>query len=353
MSTTYRSIARTLALLALLAVTTGCGPAVTLSSAQTTVPPESRTQQTLDPGFRPAETVSSYGPDVVTRQIIQDAGGDLWFATFSGVIRYDGRVFTNVTNQASLQPTRAFSLLRDRRDHIWIGTAGGGVYRYNGASYTQITADEGLANDRVLTMMEDRDGNLWFGHEGAGATRYDGSRFTAFGTREGFTDGDVSSIAQDGHGLLWFGTREGLFHFDGEAFDTLDDASELPKGGFIPTLADRNGQLWFGGLGGLHHFDGARLRQITSEPVWALAASADGSIWFGGDSTLQRIRSGSLTGGYPPEIVEAGTLGRLFFSLFEDRDGVVWIGTFGVARFEGGRIHHVGTPTAQRDALVP
>ena len=330
---------RTWALLATLAATGACG--------QAAVTPQSSPQQPLDPAFVRAETVSPHGPGVVTRQILQDAAGDLWFASFSGVVRYDGDVFTNVTNQAPLQPTRAFSLLRDRDDDIWIGTAGAGVYRYDGATYTQITARDGLANDRVLTMMQDRDGNLWFGHEGAGATRYDGTRFTVFGARDGFTDGDVSSISQDDTGRLWFGTRDGLFHYDGESFAVLAEASDLPTGGFIPTLVDGNGHLWFGGLGGLHHFDGTLLRRITSEPVWALEMSADGSIWFGGDSTLQRVQPGSGIVGFGPEVVEAGSLGSLFFTLFEDRAGVLWIGTFGVAQFDGGQFRRIGGATAR------
>jgi ligand-binding sensor domain-containing protein len=317
------------------------------------VPPESRPQQILDPGFVRAETVSSHGPDVITRQIAQDANGDVWLATFSGVIRYDGEVFTNVTHQASLQPTRAFSLLRDRKDNIWIGTLGAGVYRYNGSTYTQLTARDGLSADRVLSMMEDRDGNLWFGHEGAGATRYDGTRFTVFGAQDGLTDGDVSSMAQDDTGRIWFGTREGLFHFDGESFHAFDGTSDLPTGGYIPTLVDANGHLWIGGIAGLHHYDGARLRQVTQEPAWALEEGTDGTIWFGGESILQRVRPGSVVAGSEPEIVQVGSVDGPVFDLFEDREGVLWIATVGVARLAGGRIRHLAAEPAPRDPSAP
>jgi ligand-binding sensor domain-containing protein len=348
MTSSSRSCARTWALLATLAATGACGSPAGLPNPQAMVPPESRPQQTFGADLIRAETVSLFAPKAITRQIVQDARGDVWLATFSGVIRYDGVMFTNVTNQAPLQPVPAFCLLRDRKDNLWIGTLGAGVYRYDGSTYTQLTTRDGLSAERVLSMMEDRDGNLWFGHQGAGATRYDGSGFTAFGAQDGFTDGDVSSIAQDDTGGIWFGTREGLFHFDGESFDSFE-LGDLPTGGHIATLIDANGHLWFGGLGGLHHFDGARLRQVTPESIWALEESTDGYIWFGGDSTLQRVRPESVLADSEPDIVQVGSVGGPLFDIFEDRVGALWIGTYGVARLEGGWIRHLAAEPATRD----
>jgi ligand-binding sensor domain-containing protein len=341
-----RSSARTWALVGALAAAGAWGSLAGLPRLQATVPPE--LQELVDPNFVRVEVVGPHAPEVITRKIVQDATGDLWFATFSGVVRYDGELFTNVTQQASLQPVRAFALLRDREDDVWIGTLGAGVYRYDGSTYQQFTSLHGLAADGVLTMMEDRDGNLWFGHHDGGATRYNGTRFTAFGAQDGFTDGDVTSITQDGTGRIWFGTREGVFQFDGESFGTFE-VSSVSMGGHVPTLVDMRGHLWFGGRGGLHHFDGARLRQVTSEPSWAMVERADGTLWFGGESTLWRVRPGSVVAESGPEILEVGSVNGPVFDLFEDRDGVLWIGTIGVAKLEDGRIRHLVVAPAPRD----
>ena len=346
---TSRSSARTWALLAILAAPGAWGEPPSPSDPRVTMVPELRLQQLFDPSFLRAE-IKPHAPDVVTRQIVRDRSGDVWLATLSGVVRYDGEVFTNVTDEASLQPAGAFALLLDRKENLWIGTLGAGAYRYDGSTYTQLTARDGLASDRVLSMMEDRDGNLWFGHQGAGATRYDGSRFAAFGARDGLTDGDVTSMAQDETGRIWFGTREGLFHFDGESFEAFEEARHLPTGAHIPTLVDSKGHLWFGGIAGLHHYDGARLRQVTREPAWAMEESADGYLWFGGETALHRLRPASVVGESEPEIVGIGSVGGLVFDLYEDREGVLWIATIGVARLEGGRIRHfVAAPAGEAD----
>lgn len=345
----FRSVAFNWALLAVFVGAGTCMASASTAAAQPTVARDVAPPQAVDPDFVPADTVSSSGPGVVTRDILQDAAGNIWFATFGGAVRYDGSVYTNVTKAASLAPTRAYSLLRDRDDNVWIGTAGAGVYRYDGSTYTRFTARDGLSNDRVLSMTEDRDGHLWFGHEGGGASRFNGSVFTTYGAEDGFIDGDVSSIAQDATGRIWFGTREGLFHFDGESFGVLIGTGDLSAGGFIPTLVDGNGHLWFGGLGGLHRHDGKRLLRITTEPVWAIEEASDGSILFGGEAVLLRVRPEFIIYGSSPEIVKVASMGGLFFDIFEDREGMVWMGTFGLSTFDGDQVRNVGAASAPRD----
>ncbi len=47
-----------------------------------------------------------------------------------GIISYDGKQFTNVTENEGLEKFRVFSLLEDRAGTLWFGTIGGGLYRY-------------------------------------------------------------------------------------------------------------------------------------------------------------------------------------------------------------------------------
>jgi ligand-binding sensor domain-containing protein len=86
-----------------------------------------------DPYFHEVQRISSKtGPQLITREILQDSQGGFWLATFSGLVRYDGTTFTNVTHQLGLRRYRAFCLLEDQKKNIWVGTIGAGVYRYDG-----------------------------------------------------------------------------------------------------------------------------------------------------------------------------------------------------------------------------
>ena len=98
----------------------------------------------VDPYFVESSGISSNrGPQVITRNVLQDSKGGFWLATWHGVIRFDGTTFTNVTNKEGLRRYRAFSLLEDHQDNIWLGTTGAGLYRYDGETYTNFTTKDG------------------------------------------------------------------------------------------------------------------------------------------------------------------------------------------------------------------
>ena len=174
-----------------------------------------------DPYFAETKTVNtSYGPSNITRNIIQDRNGDVWLATWEGIIRYDGKSFTNFTNKEGLRRFRVFTILEDRKGNIWFGTVGAGVYCYDGKLFTNFTTKEGLANDRLGCIYEDKKGNIWFGTMG-GISCYDGKTFTNFTTNDGLTSNDINSIIEDKNGNFWIGTRGEACFYDGKTFTNL------------------------------------------------------------------------------------------------------------------------------------
>ena len=124
-----------------------------------------------DPWFIPtAAKVTSYMPRVIIRNIREDRAGNIWFATFGGPIRYDGKDFTNFADEVGLANTRVFSLMEDRSGALWFGSVTGGASRWDGKGFTKFTASDGLGNDDVLWLFEDRDAHIWFA-TGGGATQ--------------------------------------------------------------------------------------------------------------------------------------------------------------------------------------
>ena len=127
-----------------------------------------------DPYFTPTAAKStSTMPRVIIRNMREDRAGNIWFATFGGPIRYDGKDFTNFSEEVGLAKTRIFSLLEARSGALWFGSITGGASRYDGKSFTKFTDKEGLGNNDVDWIFEDRDANIWFG-TGNGVSRYDG-----------------------------------------------------------------------------------------------------------------------------------------------------------------------------------
>ncbi|WP_345238625.1 ligand-binding sensor domain-containing protein, partial [Hymenobacter saemangeumensis] len=146
---------------------------------------------------------------------------------------FDGKSITNLKLerlfQSGPQPKAhnwAWPQVQDKKGNIWF-SSWGGAYRYDGKSFTSFTEKEGIPG--VITrIIEDKRGNLWFG--GAdGLSRYDGKTFTRFTRKEGLANPWVWSILEDKAGYLWVGTREtGLYLYDGKTFATYSEYKQQP-----------------------------------------------------------------------------------------------------------------------------
>ena len=305
----------------------------------------------LDPYFQESSRITSEtGPRVITRNVLQDSRGGFWLATWQGILRFDGQHFTNVTNQAGLRRYRAFCLLEDRAQNIWIGTCGAGIYRFDGSTYTNFTELDGLIDDTVLSIFQDKEGNLWFG--GMGVTKFDGETFSPFGEEAGFTNSDVHSIAQAPDGSLWFGTRGALFRFaDGTFTDfTAEHGVDIETNSYTPGWIDRHGHLWFSGSKGIFHYDGESLRHLYELPSFAFFEDSRGHLWFngGGLEDDQPKPNKTVLHRFDPAdgLENLGTAGQRFeiengmvFGFEEDRDGQIWFGTgSGLVRIAGDTV---------------
>ncbi len=95
-----------------------------------------------DPYYQPIEAKTTETmPRVIIRNMVEDRAGHIWFATFGGPIRYDGKDFTNFEEEAGLAKMRIFSLMEDRAGALWFGSVIAGVSRLHGKSATRFTEE--------------------------------------------------------------------------------------------------------------------------------------------------------------------------------------------------------------------
>src|SRR5688572_11021099 len=91
------------------------------------------------------DTVTSYGPSTMVRNVRQAKNGDILIAAYNGVFRYDGKSFTNITSRI---PSPSFwDVLEDRKGNLWFGTKDSGVYYFNGKLFHHFTTRQGLASN--------------------------------------------------------------------------------------------------------------------------------------------------------------------------------------------------------------
>jgi signal transduction histidine kinase/streptogramin lyase/ActR/RegA family two-component response regulator len=131
-------------------------------------------------------------------------------------------------------------------------------------------------------------------------------QFRRYGSANGLPSSMVYTVVQAPDGTMWFGTKNGIARFDGVEFQAYrhvaGDPGSLYGNGISSLLIDRQGRLWAGGLdAGLNRLDAASgtfrhwghdpadPASLVSEKVWALAQTADGSLWVGTRYGLDRM----------------------------------------------------------------
>lgn len=235
---------------------------------------------------------------------------------------------------------------------MWFGTDAG-LARYDGRR-TQTISSEELPQGRVLALKVDVDGALWIGTEG-GAARYMEGQFRLIKETEGKTISAILVPEKD-HALL--ASDEGLIYncvLDSNGSVNVRTVPDLPLRSAddehpgplrITSLALNNNKIYAGTRSrGLYEVDDIAAKEVQSRPraniIQSLEADGRGHLWFG---TNMKDEAGALfdaTDPLHPALID-GAVGAVT-SLRADMHGDVWVGTDGrgVSKFRGSqRIVH-------------
>lgn len=304
--------------------------------------------------------------------IIQDRRGYMWFATESGLNRYDGHEF-KVYNSApfsesALPDGTVNGLYEDSEGQIWVATRFGGLNRLNPLTnkVTRFQHEPGISGSllpgSVNAVVKDLLGGLWVGTDN-GLSHMTPDRpghFTHYrhnvADSTSLSNNQVRSLRVDAQGRLWVATANGLNRMD------LDTPGRFQRYLYGPMGADSTrtnrgyalhhqyvssqqpGVVWVGSEYGLIRFEPATgqserflpnpagppeantIVTVTADPaseqgLW-VATQNQGLARFHADTeTFVRYQSA-------PER-RHGLLDLASNYVYTSREGVVWVGTSG------------------------
>lgn len=305
--------------------------------------------KTFPQEIQPAQNFHQWGavtifnglPSDNVRAIVQTSDGILWFGTDNGLTKFDGkRVQTVLIGNAETQKILALETSADGK--LWIGTEKG-AFIFDGYNFRLINETKNVAvtsvfiSDKVYLATNE---GLIFAISNAESLNVE--KIPSENLRG--SDGNLlklTGFAKLGETLI-AGTqsRSILTIENGKTFETFS----RPRPFFVNVLAqDKNGNAWLGGRSdesgsGLFSIsDLARPVRIGEDlgNVFAIEPFENNLLVGTEKNGLFRFSGDRQTARFTFENTAGGLRSNTIFTIFRDREGVIWIGTNrGVCRFD-------------------
>jgi signal transduction histidine kinase/ligand-binding sensor domain-containing protein len=294
-------------------------------------------------------------PDTHVAALYRDHLGKIWTAGVKGISAWNGTRFVGQPAVNSLvRYGYAIKCTEDRDGNLWIATWSG-LLRLRAGQVTKIDSSSGLSAGFLWDVFVDREGNIWVATN-RGLDRFRDEQVRTFTKLDGLfreTAAFKWPIVADRSGGVWIAAGRQVVQITASKITAWPMA--LPFGSEPQTMLFEPDSGFLVGFGkGLRHWSPAHA-ELTPEledlDVHCLFQARDGSVWIGtANRGLLHWKS------YPrPETqLDAVIPDRFITTLTEDRDGTIWAGSHGggLYRIAGQQVQHFGQSEGLRSSTV-
>jgi signal transduction histidine kinase/ligand-binding sensor domain-containing protein/DNA-binding response OmpR family regulator len=300
----------------------------------------------------------------MVNDIIKDSNGLMWFATSSGLNRFDGyaiKVYRNIPGDtSSLKVDDVTRIFEGPDGLLWLYSLSGNAihdprtetfYHTTAPFLKKLSIIEGL----ITSIKKDRDGNFWFIHFNMGLFRYDPA--TGKTTRLVHSDKDSTSIAtqsmavitEDNEGNIWLLHHNGIFEkLDKNSLKIVYRNTEMQQSFTDDTFdykftIDSDNDIWLCSdkTSGIFYFDqqNKKIRnfntstevKLSSDIIRNITQDDHGNMWIGtGLDGINIIDKENFSVTYlrNDEEDDRTVSENSIQSMYKDNEGIIWIGTY-------------------------
>ena len=271
-------------------------------------------------------------------------------------------------------------IITDDKGVIWFATAGEGIYYYRNNKMYNINTDDGLSDNYVYDIVSNGvAGVIAATDRGLNAVLLEGDKkfVHTFSSKDGLPDNIVRCLYTSAQPAIWFGMQDGGIGSCMADFQMLDHTKDWNRGQvndivsttsqvFVATeengifiydhdsnnkiisyagnnsylkkisclLRDREGNTWAGGDNKLLLTAGSNIELLypfakrDAEKIHCLLYAKNKCIWFNTRKGVKKIFRDN-NGWHDVEFNLPGTDNIDISALYEDINGLIWIGTMG------------------------
>lgn len=203
--------------------------------------------------------------------ILEDSKERIWVGAFDGTLNQFDPINNNFSRRRML-PEHLFGdisiILESQNGGLWIGSRQDGLVYYHPDSeelqhFQHDPSDpKSLSTNAIFSLYRDRKDRLWVGTYGAGLNLMIDEKsgtFKKYRLKDGLPNEVIYTILEDNHGRLWMSTNRGISCFDPETevFKNFTPSDGLQSYEFNQRAAYKSpysGKMYFGGVNGYNVF---------------------------------------------------------------------------------------------------
>ncbi len=281
-------------------------------------------------------------PDKNINSLLVTRDGTLWIGTFSGLVTWSSGKLT-LRPEPELRRQFVASLYEDREGTVWAGTLAehGRLCAIRSGS-TECYGEEGAFGRAVWAVYEDRAGNLWAGAQ-SGLWRLKP------GPPKQYMAPELIGLSKVDDGRLLIAMHgAGLKLLVGDNVEAYPIRDAIHSNRLLPDrdvdanrlLRDHDGGLWIGTVerGVIHVHDGrtdvfSRADGLSGDVVLSVFEDREGDVWVATTGGLDRFRELPVA----TISVKQGLSSDAAHAVLAATDGSIWIGAHeGLTRWKNG-----------------
>lgn len=270
----------------------------------------------------------------ITQKTFQDSKGNLWFAAYKGMSKFNGTTNTLYTSKQGIKDDFLMSMAEDKKANLWF-LFDYALECFDGTDITNYSfEEEDMDYEKLNDILIDNQGNSWICTFGKGVIKIDKNltSYTRYGEEHGFVN-DINCVSQDVQGNIWFGGEgNGLFKWDGAAFSSY--TTKLPHNTVTSIHITSTNQLWLGGGTGVTLFtenQATYYLNLSDSYISSIYEDSHKALWFSSlssgvfclkDKQIYTINN------------KMGLASDEAYHITEDNSGYIWIATVsGVVKY--------------------